>query len=95
MKKADNIYGYVSCMVYNTHLMEMTKKYMIGANVGKRLVVSGETGFATAKSQVAILLISNMTFVDDFVDKEEFERGRPTRRTFQRIRFGLQRECMR
>lgn len=48
---------------------------MIGANVGKRLVVSGETGFATAKSQAAILLISSMTFVDDFVDKEEFERG--------------------
>lgn len=73
VKKADNIYGYVSCMVYNAHLMDITEQYMIEANVGKRLLVSGETGFAS-KSQAVILLLGSVTFVDDFIDREELER---------------------
>ena len=64
VKKADNIYGYV---------MDITEQYMIEANVGKRLLVSGETGFAS-KSQAVILLLGSVTFVDDFIDREELER---------------------
>lgn len=74
VKKAHNIFGFVSVMVYSPRLIELVEKYMIDANVGKRLVVSGETGFSAEGSQAVILLLTSLTFVDLFIDKSEVER---------------------
>lgn len=74
VQKKENMFGYVSVMVYNSNLFELVEKYIIAANVGKRLVVSGETGFSMGKSQAVMLLLANVTFADDFIDKFEIER---------------------
>ena len=74
VQKAHNMFGFVSVMVYAPRLIELVEKYMIDANVGKRLVVSGETGFSTGQSQAAILLLEKLTFVDQFIDESELDR---------------------
>lgn len=74
VQKAHNIFGYVSVMVYSPHLIELVENYMIEANIGKRIVVSGETGFSAGQSQAVMLLLNSVTFADTFIDKAEAER---------------------
>lgn len=73
-QKADNQYGFVNVMCYKQNLREIVDRYIIPANIGKRLIVLGETAFPPTASKAAMINGSSITFVDEFINVCEQER---------------------
>lgn len=74
VQKAENKFGYINAMCYSDRLIQTADEYMISANIGRRLVVSGETIFPPNAAKAVMLKLSDITFIDDFVCREEAER---------------------
>lgn len=70
VQKTGNRFGYINVMCYSPRLQDIVREYIISANVGKRLVVQGETIFPIQDSKAVMLLLRDINFVDDFTGRE-------------------------
>lgn len=71
VQKADNQFGYVNVMCYSRTLQDRLREFIIPANIGKRLIVQGETIFPIKEGKAVMLNLKEISFIDDFIANDD------------------------
>jgi hypothetical protein len=63
-------------MCYSKYWSSIINEYITSENIGKKIVVEGETAFPKTSSKAVMLKLDSITFVDHMISSEELRKKR-------------------